>query len=39
MAPSPSAWCIFYRKFPGFERDIHGVERAPYGDYLIEVLS
>jgi arginine decarboxylase len=27
------------RRFPGFEHDIHGVERTPDGGYLIECLT
>jgi arginine/lysine/ornithine decarboxylase len=27
------------RRFPGFEHDIHGVERDRDGDYLIECLT
>ena len=29
----------FDKKFPGFEHDIHGVDRTPTGDFLIECLT
>ena len=29
----------FDKHFPGFENDVHGVERAANGDFLIECLS
>jgi arginine decarboxylase len=34
-----SALEAFDKRFPGFEHDIHGVERNDTGDYLVECLE